>query len=132
MPDLYTEVEAMRQRLKKLIANPRFADTRGVLEIRLETLDELLKHNPPLLRPSAAPVSEGMTSEGVRRAPLGAPAGEAMKPKKPKALRWTRCYWATVTGNRMPCLWGRKRDAIEQCEPEERIVYLRVKVIRNG
>lgn len=51
--------------------------------------------------------------------------------KKPKALRWTRCYWATVRGNSMPCLWGRKRDAVEQADPDERVIHVRVTVIRN-
>lgn len=49
-----------------------------------------------------------------------------------KALRWTRLYWATVIGNRMPCLWGRKRDAVEQADPDERVIQVRVKVIRNA
>ena len=54
------------------------------------------------------------------------------EPMKRRPLRFNRCYWATVRGNGMPCLWGRKRDAAEQKDPDERLVYVRVRVIRNG
>lgn len=47
--DLFAEAEAMRVRLQKLIANPAFADTRPVLEIRLETIEILLAG--PLVKP---------------------------------------------------------------------------------
>lgn len=50
----------------------------------------------------------------------------------PRNLRWTRCYWATVIGNRMPCLWGRKQDAVEQADPDERVIQVRVTVIKNA
>jgi hypothetical protein len=43
---------------------------------------------------------------------------ERQEKKKPKALRWTRTYWATTRGaGSMPCLWGRKRFAVEQAFP---------------
>jgi hypothetical protein len=41
--DIKAEAEAMAQRLRILIANPAFADTRPVLEIRLDTIETLLR-----------------------------------------------------------------------------------------
>jgi hypothetical protein len=47
------DAEAMAARLRKLIANPAFADTRPVLEIRLETIETLLNGpSPPQIESS--------------------------------------------------------------------------------
>lgn len=48
------------------------------------------------------------------------------------ASRWFKPWveWATLRGNDSCCLWGkRESDAVENCDPDERVALVRVEVL---